>query len=123
MTTALRKGSIASLDAFQDGVEVPDDKSNGSMTPRRSSDDAVVDEVIDFFEDFGLCGISEKDVRPATSIMTASQNRKRKATSKALAIAKMRKDLTWEIRADLAEMERPSSIQATPLTMYIPQTA
>ncbi len=44
-----RKGSIASLDAFQDAVE----DLEAVKTVRRASDDAVIDEIVDFFESFG----------------------------------------------------------------------
>ncbi|KAM3415516.1 hypothetical protein BST61_g9037 [Cercospora zeina] len=53
---APRKNSVASLEAFQDVV---DDLYQQSLAiPRRSSDDAVSEDICDFFDDFGFDAVS-----------------------------------------------------------------
>lgn len=47
-----KKNSIASLEPFQEVVE--DVYQHALAVPRRRSDDAVVDEICDFFDDYGL---------------------------------------------------------------------
>ena len=56
-----RKGSVASLEPFQDAIEQV--YQEALAIPRRRSDDEVVDDVCEFFDDFGFDGISfEGDV-------------------------------------------------------------
>lgn len=45
-----RKDSVANLDAFQDAIEGLQETSQ----PRRASDDAVIDGIVDYFSGFGV---------------------------------------------------------------------
>lgn len=47
-----RKNSIASLEAFQEAIDHV--YQDALIVPRRRSDDAVVDDICDFFDDFGF---------------------------------------------------------------------
>lgn len=55
-TTMPRKNSVATLDPFQDVVEKL--YQDALAIPRRRSDDAVVDDICDFFDAFGFDVIS-----------------------------------------------------------------
>ncbi|KAI5369415.1 hypothetical protein Slin15195_G002920 [Septoria linicola] len=61
-----RKNSVASLEPFQDVVDQL--YQHSLMIPRRRSDDAVVDELCDFFDDFGFDNTSFDGDRFGASI-------------------------------------------------------
>ncbi|KAL1634375.1 hypothetical protein SLS56_002385 [Neofusicoccum ribis] len=55
-----KAGSVASLDAFQDAVETLTD--NPTTQGRRASDENVLEDLVEYFEDFGIKpGSCEKD--------------------------------------------------------------
>ncbi|GME25379.1 abc transporter [Neofusicoccum parvum] len=55
-----KAGSVASLDAFQDAVETLTD--NPTTQGRRASDENVLEDLVEYFEDFGINpGSCEKD--------------------------------------------------------------
>ena len=101
-TIVPRKNSVASLEPFQEAIEqVYQEALN---IPRRRSDDAVVDDVCDFFDDFGFDEISfEGDV---------------------LAVDEIKLDETNEIETDVpAHLERfstpPAEPEATPVEKVV----